>query len=717
MRLRTITLEGFQSYRNAQTVDLEGRDLVAIIGPVHSGKTSIVDAMRFALFGSSRGASVTDVIHRGTSLAKVTLVFETTGAVYRIVRTRTRGGRHEVMFSVADQGSPSGWRELCEKNPNAADPAIVGVLGMDEETSNLTWLVRQNSYGAFCGLTPTARRTALAAAFNLDRYTVLADKADAARRLTEDELKKVAWTLENHRNALAISEQELASSGNPDELNTQAVGLSAELDDLNRQLARLDTEGPEQAAKELNALREKHASDLAAYRRRRQTLTAQAERSREALGRARVRVDAAQKAASSLLAARDSIDSAQSGIDEQEGLVASFEERAAKVDAKLRELHRNLDALEQSIADRREQLERLESSDSDGRCITCESPLDHARSEALADQVRATIAEHEARLSEVASRIDTGNDRAKSFRDQRRNAVDRVRTLTAALTDLKADLARLTAQADSLTDAEASAAEAAATLTEAESELEALVEPALDDSRVAALERAANTVVADVESRWEQARNELSQLQARIAVSRNAQAAIDTVQGRIAAAEQSVTTLTGRLDTITVVRDAFRPSGIPSMILAGVVAELNDEANGVMRSTDDDGLGVAVSMTRTTQKGFTESVMVYATTADGNQVEYSTLSGSEQFRVALAVRLGLARCIARRTGTPVQTVVLDEGWGNLDEPTRKGVAAVLGRIAGDFGVLTISHIEDVRDGFEHLITVDCSTGTSVVEQS
>lgn len=148
------------------------------------------------------------------------------------------------------------------------------------------------------------------------------------------------------------------------------------------------------------------------------------------------------------------------------------------------------------------------------------------------------------------------------------------------------------------------------------------------------------------------------------------------------------------------------------MVLAGVVDELNTEANTVMSATGDDGLGVRVSTTRTTAKGTTsEQVMVYATTTAG-YVDYATLSGSEKFRVSLAVRLGLARCVARRTGTPVRTIVIDEGWGALDEPTRRGVATVLGRLAGQFGVLTVSHVDDVKDSFPHLVKVDAATGTS-----
>ena len=53
MRPRELTLEGFRSYRDVATFDWRDRRLVGIVGPIGAGKSSILDAIAFALYGKT----------------------------------------------------------------------------------------------------------------------------------------------------------------------------------------------------------------------------------------------------------------------------------------------------------------------------------------------------------------------------------------------------------------------------------------------------------------------------------------------------------------------------------------------------------------------------------------------------------------------------------------------------------------------------------------
>ena len=71
--------------------------------------------------------------------------------------------------------------------------------------------------------------------------------------------------------------------------------------------------------------------------------------------------------------------------------------------------------------------------------------------------------------------------------------------------------------------------------------------------------------------------------------------------------------------------------------------------------------------------------------------------------------------IARGTGTPIKTFILDEGWRTLDE---KGIIATIDtlfRLSEDTSVLTVSHIDAVRDAFPVHVEVSMSGGTSVAQ--
>ena len=98
MRPIRLELEGFTAYRELTVCDFEGVDLFVLTGPTGSGKSSIIDALTFALYGSvSRYGNpnlVHPVISQGKLEAKVRFDFSVEGRKYTAVRIvrRTRGG-------------------------------------------------------------------------------------------------------------------------------------------------------------------------------------------------------------------------------------------------------------------------------------------------------------------------------------------------------------------------------------------------------------------------------------------------------------------------------------------------------------------------------------------------------------------------------------------------------------------------------------------------
>ena len=186
------------------------------------------------------------------------------------------------------------------------------------------------------------------------------------------------------------------------------------------------------------------------------------------------------------------------------------------------------------------------------------------------------------------------------------------------------------------------------------------------------------------------------------------------LQEPLADAKAALADATAAVTSYTVLRDAYSPKGIPAMILAGVIEELNAGANTVLATLGDDGLGVDVRTVRDTARGPSrDEVTVYALTVDGPRA-YKSLSGSEKYRLALALRIALCQCVSARTGTPIQTVIQDEGWGAMDEDTKRAALDVLKRLAEEFTVLTVSHIEDVASAFPVMLSVSNATGTSRV---
>ena len=94
------------------------------------------------------------------------------------------------------------------------------------------------------------------------------------------------------------------------------------------------------------------------------------------------------------------------------------------------------------------------------------------------------------------------------------------------------------------------------------------------------------------------------------------------------------------------------------------------------------------------------------------------ISGGEEDLANLVLRLAISQMIADRAGQNFSLLILDEVFGSLDEVRRGTVMELLRRLQDRFEqVIIITHIENVREGLDRVITVryDETTGAAVVE--
>src|SRR5690242_11719189 len=100
---RHLRISGFLSYRDPVELDFDSFKLACISGNNGAGKSSLLDAITWALFGQARGRS-SDVInsHQDVKAAEVALTFEYENNTYRVQRTLPRGKTTVLEFQVKD---------------------------------------------------------------------------------------------------------------------------------------------------------------------------------------------------------------------------------------------------------------------------------------------------------------------------------------------------------------------------------------------------------------------------------------------------------------------------------------------------------------------------------------------------------------------------------------------------------------------------------------
>ena len=88
-----LELSNFLAYRAPKPIIFDGIKLACITGNNGVGKSSLLDAITWSLWGKARARREDDLIHLGQREMQVSLDFEQDSIRYRVVRRRARSGR------------------------------------------------------------------------------------------------------------------------------------------------------------------------------------------------------------------------------------------------------------------------------------------------------------------------------------------------------------------------------------------------------------------------------------------------------------------------------------------------------------------------------------------------------------------------------------------------------------------------------------------------
>jgi exonuclease SbcC len=153
-------------------------------------------------------------------------------------------------------------------------------------------------------------------------------------------------------------------------------------------------------------------------------------------------------------------------------------------------------------------------------------------------------------------------------------------------------------------------------------------------------------------------------------------------------------------------REAFGKKGAPAMIIEAAVPEIESAANALLGRITDGRMTVRFKMQRETQAGDVRETLDIEIADELGTRAYENYSGGEQFRVNFAIRLALSQLLARRAGTQLQTLIIDEGFGVLDGIGRERLVQAINAIQPDFErILVVTHIDELKDAFPARIEI------------
>lgn len=643
-------------------LDFSGVDAAVLTGPVGSGKTSVIEAFRWAMWGKSRAGVDADLIRRGTPACQVRIEVEAEGRLLAITRQRARNrGSAKLTLEV------DGDLQTFATSP-LTQPDIIRRVGLTHDAALAGPMMLQSDDGALMRVQPAQAKALLVALLVGTRWD--------------------GWHAEAKRRRDEATGEAAAAASRVERLTGQiANAASARALLAEREAKRAETE------ERLVALR-------AAVLRATAEVAALRERAERAAVVARQSGDAAIAEQLAESALRKTEDVAR--VTRQE--LQDLQEPSRPPDSLL--------PLEEAVAATRavQEATSLALAHAHAKLMSFGSAKEIVCPECGNIFIPGfDIVEKDA-AEEAHTAAKAANDDASAAANAAMQALNAASAAQRKWEGFLNQRSQLTAKLESLAERTASDT---ARLAEKVAAHAALRAEAADLMSVASA-MATSQRQLDADSAALKLREaDATDLDQRIANGRAYVAEVEVAERDLPEAEGALLVAQVRVGLFGALTKAYHRDGIPSALLDSGVPAIEDRANEVLARMPDD-MAMRLRTQALTQSGTVSDELNIVVEMGGEESPYAMLSGGQQFRADIAVRMGLTAALA---SVAWETLFIDEGLDRWqDAEGREAMLETLAEVQDDFGMtLVVSHEPHVVERIPARVVFSRVDGISTAE--
>jgi exonuclease SbcC len=419
-----LSMRNFMCY-GAQTssLDFSGIHLACLAGDNGHGKSAIIDAMTWALWGKARAHRDDDLVNLGATDMEVDFEFLLADNHYRVLRQRQKNGtkgRTTLEFQILDEGQ---FRALTGNTIRQTQTAITDILHMDYETFINSAFLLQGRADEFTSHPPAERKRILGEILDLSQYDRLEEKAKERSR----------------------------------ELDVQLSQIQAALDEVERELARrsdyeLELQQAEEVASSVHSNLRTQEDSLRTLREQRKELQIKRDQLGQLAAEKERRDDELKRVTGEQEQTRERIAGYQSVLAEAEGIEAGYASLLAAREAN-EELSRRL-SQHMNLNEQKAEVSRAIDG-AKGELLVererCSSSVRNLEEKAArAEAVEARLEEVRAELAQLAQR----KEERDSLLSKEQGLSNEIATLRAQNEQLKSEMDLLKDKLDLLEGAE-----------------------------------------------------------------------------------------------------------------------------------------------------------------------------------------------------------------------------------------------------------------------
>jgi len=690
MKIKAVHLENIRSHKKSVINFTDGFN--CLVGGLGTGKSSVLYAIDFALFGEPLGRSYDYLLREGEDRARVILQFTVNGKEYAIIRALKRIG-NRISQDMDQLRFFENGELVAELKSDAVLEQLFSSLGIDKNIFRRLIWIRQEHLKDVLNMTPGERQKTIDELFNLSDYENAWSNMRSVIRWYESEKS----SLEKDPDVMQIKDLEARLSEAISEMRAKKI----ELEKVKANLLKVEAKLRESKARleELENLRKRNEK----LREQESRLQARISAAKESLRMLKMRIDEEFRRIEELRRLRNS-------LREQENLQRSrLKDVGVPGDLKIDELRKHLEDLREMISaelGKEETLrseikrasQRVSSIAEKSRCPLCLQNLSAEYKDRLIRQLRGEISENKRMLeefekkvrrleathnvlAEVISKIQTIEARIDNLREQEESAEKvlaetrrRVEEINVEISQLRAEIASVHSQMRKF-----------------------------DVSKIEKAQREHDIIFEEYAGLKSRAQSLEAQI---VEISKR----IDELKERLEAARKKVKRL-DRVKRILEIAREIRQSyrsiqpklrGDFVLYLERTVQQILDELAG-----GDSSLQVRID----------ENYTPIVEGESGYRRNVQNLSGGERTMLAFAYRLGIAQLLMQwRTGRGLQLLLLDEPTESLgrEDGSINRLAESLSRLKTVEQIIAVTHSEEFADKADHVIWLNKKDNQSIV---
>ena len=197
-----LTVKNFMCYRDdVPPLDFESIHVACLCGDNGHGKSALLDAITWVLWGQARTRTQEELVHQGQQDMAVELDFMAQGQRYRVSRRYSRSARSKQGHPILELqiASDNGFVGISENTMRDTGNKISEILHMDYDTFVNTAFLKQGEADSFTRSLPSKRKECLAEVLDLSYYQKLEERAKTRSRSFQDEMRDAETAIEVRR--------------------------------------------------------------------------------------------------------------------------------------------------------------------------------------------------------------------------------------------------------------------------------------------------------------------------------------------------------------------------------------------------------------------------------------------------------------------------------------------------------------------------------------